>query len=149
CDPERDDPFLMKAGDAVQFYPIPREEYDRLMLGARLDDASRAPSSRAWHGTTGEHRPFFAGGAGLVTKLRLKPPSDDERSVRESSLRGGRCAAAKTASKASPEKTCFISPEHGFRRGRGACSHLSETRLGPPHLRAAAAARQPGLRGIA
>jgi hypothetical protein len=41
---------------------------------------------------------------GLVTKLRLKPPSDDERSVRESSLLGGRCAAAKTASKASPEK---------------------------------------------
>ncbi len=96
-DPERDDPFLMKAGDAVQFYPIPREEYDRLMLGARLDDASRAPSSRAWRGTTGEHRPFFAGGAGLP----------------------------------------------------GACSHLSDTRMGPHHLRAAAAARQPGLRGIA
>src|SRR5947209_1747728 len=51
-----------------------------------------------------------------VTKLRLKPPSDDDRSARESSLLGGRCAAAKTASKASPAKTCFISPEHGFRR---------------------------------
>ena len=28
-DPSRDDPFLMKAGDAVQFYPIDRAEYDR------------------------------------------------------------------------------------------------------------------------
>ena len=28
-DPLRDDPFLMKAGDAVQFYPIDRAEYDR------------------------------------------------------------------------------------------------------------------------
>jgi KipI family sensor histidine kinase inhibitor len=28
-DPERADPFLMKAGDAVQFYPIDRGEYDR------------------------------------------------------------------------------------------------------------------------
>ena len=36
---------------------------------------------------------------GLVTKLRLKPPSNADRSVRESSLLGGRCAAAKTASK--------------------------------------------------
>jgi len=51
-----------------------------------------------------------------VTKLRLKPPSDDKRSARESSLLGGRCAAAKTASKASSTKTCFIPTEHGFRR---------------------------------
>lgn len=28
-DPSRDDPFLMKAGDAVRFYPIDRAEYDR------------------------------------------------------------------------------------------------------------------------
>src|SRR5712691_11906548 len=56
---------------------------------------------------------------GLVTKLRLKPPSNDEQSVREPSLLGSRCAAAKTASKASRAKTCFISPEHGFRRCLG------------------------------
>jgi inhibitor of KinA len=30
-DPARDDPFLMKAGDAVQFYPIDRAEFDRWM----------------------------------------------------------------------------------------------------------------------
>ncbi len=29
-DPGRADPFLMKAGDAVQFYAIDRGEYDRL-----------------------------------------------------------------------------------------------------------------------
>jgi len=29
-DSARDDPFLMKAGDAVQFYPIDRAEFDRL-----------------------------------------------------------------------------------------------------------------------
>jgi inhibitor of KinA len=28
-DPSRDDPFLMKAGDSVQFYPIDRDEYAR------------------------------------------------------------------------------------------------------------------------
>jgi inhibitor of KinA len=28
-DPAREDPFLMKAGDAVEFYPIERAEYDR------------------------------------------------------------------------------------------------------------------------
>jgi inhibitor of KinA len=28
-DPERSEPFLMRAGDAVQFYPIDRDEYDR------------------------------------------------------------------------------------------------------------------------
>src|SRR2546425_512440 len=53
---------------------------------------------------------------GLVTKLRLKPPSKDSpRSGRESSLLGGRRAAAKTASKAAMAKTCFTSPEQGFR----------------------------------
>lgn len=29
-DPGRSEPFLMEAGDAVQFYPIDRREYDRL-----------------------------------------------------------------------------------------------------------------------
>ena len=29
-DPTREEPFLMKAGDAVQFYPIDRDEYARL-----------------------------------------------------------------------------------------------------------------------
>src|SRR5712692_11881884 len=54
---------------------------------------------------------------GLVTKIRLKPPSDGRGSPNgEPSLLGGRCAAAKTASKAAPAKTCFISREHGFRR---------------------------------
>jgi inhibitor of KinA len=33
-DPSRDDPFLMKAGDSVQFYPIERDEYDRARAGA-------------------------------------------------------------------------------------------------------------------
>ncbi len=28
-DPSREDPFLLKAGDSVQFYPIDRAEYDR------------------------------------------------------------------------------------------------------------------------
>ena len=28
-DPSRDNPFLMKAGDSVQFYPIERRDYDR------------------------------------------------------------------------------------------------------------------------
>jgi inhibitor of KinA len=30
-EPDRADPFLMKAGDTVQFYPIDRDEYDRWM----------------------------------------------------------------------------------------------------------------------
>src|SRR5712692_4585356 len=51
----------------------------------------------------------------LVTKLRLKPPSDHP-SASESSLLGGRRAAAKTASKAEPAKTCFIRCDIGFRR---------------------------------
>ena len=33
-DPSRDDPFLMKAGDSVQFYPIERDEYERARLDA-------------------------------------------------------------------------------------------------------------------
>jgi len=33
-DPSRDDPFLMKAGDSVQFYPIERDEYDRAAADA-------------------------------------------------------------------------------------------------------------------
>ena len=33
-DPSRDDPFLMKAGDAVRFYPIERDEYDRARADA-------------------------------------------------------------------------------------------------------------------
>src|SRR5438128_9561380 len=61
---------------------------------------------------------------GLVTKLRLKPPSELRRSVRESSLLGGRCAAAKTASKATLAKTCFISPEQGFRRCLGSARRV-------------------------
>ena len=33
-DPSRDDPFLMKAGDSVQFYRIERDEYDRAAADA-------------------------------------------------------------------------------------------------------------------
>jgi KipI family sensor histidine kinase inhibitor len=33
-DPSREDPFLMKAGDAVQFYAIERREYDRARADA-------------------------------------------------------------------------------------------------------------------
>lgn len=32
-DPSRDQPFLMKAGDTVQFYPIDRAEYERMTAG--------------------------------------------------------------------------------------------------------------------
>jgi inhibitor of KinA len=32
-DPARERPFLMRAGDAVQFYPIDRSEYDRAKAG--------------------------------------------------------------------------------------------------------------------
>ena len=32
-DPSREDPFLMKPGDAVQFYPIDRDEYERMTPG--------------------------------------------------------------------------------------------------------------------
>src|SRR5437899_1912608 len=38
----------------------------RSTLGARLTNASRAPSSRASRGTTTEIRPVFAGGVGLL-----------------------------------------------------------------------------------
>ena len=34
-DPSREDPFLMKAGDAVQFYSIDRAEYERLTPGPK------------------------------------------------------------------------------------------------------------------
>jgi KipI family sensor histidine kinase inhibitor len=34
-DPSRDDPFLMQAGDAVQFYPIDRAEYERMTPGPK------------------------------------------------------------------------------------------------------------------
>jgi inhibitor of KinA len=34
-DPSRAEPFLMKAGDAVQFYPIDRAEYERLAPGPK------------------------------------------------------------------------------------------------------------------
>jgi KipI family sensor histidine kinase inhibitor len=33
-DPDRDPPFLMKAGDAVQFYPIDRGQFDRMSAAA-------------------------------------------------------------------------------------------------------------------
>ena len=33
-DPAREDPFLMQAGDAVQFYAIERDEYDRAGAGS-------------------------------------------------------------------------------------------------------------------
>src|SRR5947208_12412462 len=73
---------------------------------------------------------------GLVTKLRLKPPSENlRRSMRESSLLGGRCAAAKTASKAAEAKTCFISPEQGFRRCLGDHGQLLLTSVSPSRRR--------------
>ena len=60
---------------------------------------------------------------GQVTKLRLKPPSDGLGRESESSLLtrlGGRnAAAAKTASKAGPTRTCFICNDMGFRRCLG------------------------------
>jgi inhibitor of KinA len=37
-DPDRPAPFLMKAGDAVQFYAIERAEYDRLAKSATTED---------------------------------------------------------------------------------------------------------------
>jgi len=53
-----------------------------------------------------------------VTKLRLKPPSDELAGQDgEPSLLGGRFAAATTtASKADRTKTCFIRKNIGFRR---------------------------------
>jgi inhibitor of KinA len=41
-DPNRPEPFLMKAGDAVQFYAIERAEYDRVSKSATTEDT--APS---------------------------------------------------------------------------------------------------------
>lgn len=46
-DPIRRDPFLMKAGDAVQFYPIDRTEYERMMPARNQRRASDASDSRA------------------------------------------------------------------------------------------------------
>ena len=37
-DPDRPEPFLLKAGDAVQFYPIDRDEYDRRTKSATTVD---------------------------------------------------------------------------------------------------------------
>src|SRR6266851_3209782 len=51
-----------------------------------------------------------------AAERRPQPANDAEPSVRESSLLGGRRAAAKTASQASLAKTCVIPPERGFRR---------------------------------
>jgi inhibitor of KinA len=46
-DPSRPDPFLMKAGDAVQFYPIDRAEFDRRMPGATAHEArASGPADR-------------------------------------------------------------------------------------------------------
>jgi inhibitor of KinA len=36
-DPNRPEPFLMKAGDSVQFYPIERAEYDRVSKSATTE----------------------------------------------------------------------------------------------------------------
>src|SRR5947199_195438 len=56
---------------------------------------------------------------GLVTKLRLKPPSHRPAAGGESSLLGGRAAAAtKTASKA---ETCLNRTDIGFRRCLARC----------------------------
>lgn len=47
-DPSREDPFLMKAGDAVQFYSIDRDEYERMLPGPnRLRRATRVRRSDA------------------------------------------------------------------------------------------------------
>src|SRR6266571_5092516 len=56
-----------------------------------------------------------------VIAERLQPASSRATQAssvftRQRAVPGGRCAAAKTASKASPAKTCFISSERGFRR---------------------------------
>ena len=39
-DPDRPEPFLMKAGDAVQFYAIERAEYDRVSKSATTEDTA-------------------------------------------------------------------------------------------------------------
>jgi inhibitor of KinA len=41
-DPSRAEPFLMKAGDSVQFYPIDRAEFTRLLLPEPKDGGERA-----------------------------------------------------------------------------------------------------------
>jgi inhibitor of KinA len=45
-DPDRPEPFLMKAGDAVQFYAIDRAAYDRWPKSTTTEDT----------GTNGGHR---------------------------------------------------------------------------------------------
>ena len=61
-----------------------------------------------------------------VTKLRLKPPSDELAGQDgEPSLLAGRFAAAtKTASKADRTKTCFIRKDIGFRRCLGVALYV-------------------------
>jgi hypothetical protein len=65
----------------------------------------------------------------LVTKLRLKLPSNGQTGEDgESSLLGGRfAAAAKTASKAEPTKTCFLCTGTGFRRCLGPAPTVAST----------------------
>ncbi len=45
-DPSRDDPFLMKAGDAVQFYPIDRDEYERMCRIAAIPSRQGSTDDR-------------------------------------------------------------------------------------------------------
>jgi inhibitor of KinA len=51
-DPSRGDPFLMKAGDSVQFYPIDRAEFDRLAPGPNPKAGGTRDDDRA-----ADHRP--------------------------------------------------------------------------------------------
>jgi inhibitor of KinA len=51
-DPSRGDPFLMKAGDSVQFYPIDRAEFDRLAPGPNPKGGGTRDDDRA-----ADHRP--------------------------------------------------------------------------------------------
>src|SRR5436309_13315022 len=79
--------------------------------------ASPANSSMSLRGARARRAyrsPFTHHSHGLVTKLRLKPPSHGPAAGGESSLLGGRAAAAtKTASKA---ETCLNRIDIGFRR---------------------------------
>ena len=45
-DAARDEPFLLKAGDAVQFYPIDRAAFDAAMSGTPADDANGTAARR-------------------------------------------------------------------------------------------------------
>ena len=63
---------------------------------------------------------------GLVTKPRLKPPRTDLAvGTRTFVARAAAVRPPKTASKASPLKTWFISPDPGFRRCLGALLALT------------------------